>query len=117
MISIAHGSQAWKRSDDLKILNGNGQWKWSHKWWIFSTDGSIKDYATGNVLGTVNEANSNVMVELQTKSSPLIDSQKWIAGVPDENGWFTLRSSSSGKVLTASSINTLTLEGTICAVT
>ena len=50
----------------MKILNGNGNWKWSHKLFIISRDGSITDYATRNVLGIVNYASSgNILVELQ----------------------------------------------------
>ena len=61
--------------------------------------------------GTVLSILSDDTVVLQAKSSPISDDQKWLRGALDANDWFTLTNPKSGKVLTAPSTSTLSIEG------
>ena len=69
------------------------------------TEGYI-EHPDGMVLGIL----SNTTVVLEEKSSPISDEQKWLRGSMDANDWFTLTNPKSGKVLTAPSLTTLSVE-------
>ena len=61
--------------------------------------------------GTVLSILSDNTVVLEEKSSELNDEQKWLRGTNDANDWFTFTNPKSGKVLTATFTDTLTIEG------
>ena len=97
----------------MKLENGNnGKWKFSEKTWFIPEEqshGSIKDYSTGLVLGHVGDGTDSVV--LQEESNPLSDGQIWTRSTYDEDGFFTLKNPSSGRVLTSSSITSITAKG------
>ena len=68
-------------------------------------EGYIED-ATGKVLGIL----SDKTVVLEERSSPVSDDQIWLKGAMDANEWFTFTNPKSGKVLTATSTSTLSIE-------
>ena len=51
------------------------------------------------------------MINLTEKDDPISDQQIWLRSTNDENGWFTLTSPHSGKIVTASGATDLTLTG------
>ena len=70
------------------------------------TEGYV-EHSDGMVLSILSDST----VVLKEKSSPISDDQKWLRGALDANDWFTLTNPKSGKVLTAPSTTTLSIEG------
>ena len=76
-----------------------------------STEGYIKS-ASNEVLGVLDgkkDAGNKVLLELVNES--MEDAQMWIRDKEAPNGWFTLRNKASGKLLTAKTNTTVTIEG------
>ena len=76
-----------------------------------STEGYIKA-ASNAVLGVLDgkkDAGNKVLLQLVNES--MEDAQMWIRDKEAPNGWFTLRNKASGKLLTAKTNTTLTIEG------
>ena len=97
----------------MRLENGNnGKWKFTEKTWFIPEEqshGSINDYSTGLVLGDMGDGTDSVV--LQEQSNPLSDGQIWTRSTYDEDGFFTLKNPSSGRVLTSSSITSITAKG------
>ena len=76
---------------------------------------STEDYikaSSNEVLGVLdgkNDAGNKVHLELVNES--MEDAQMWIRDKEAPNGWFTLRNKASGKLLTAKTNTTVTIEG------
>ena len=98
----------------MKLENGdNGIWMYGNKIWIIPTENSIgfiKDVSTGKVLSHLGDASDSSVI-LEEETDPLSEGQKWIRSSFDENGFFTFKNPSSDKVLTSSSVTSISLEG------
>ena len=98
----------------MKLENGNnGKWKFTEKTWFIpeeQSDGCIKDYSTGLVLSHLGHGIDSAVV-LEEENNPLSDGQIWTRSTYDEDGFFTLKNPSSGRVLTSSSITSITAKG------
>ena len=88
--------------------------------WTLPNEGSrglIQDDTIGGGLGFVlgTKKNQDIFeVILEAKRSQrggIKNSQKWMRGQADEDGWFTLKNPYSGKFLSASDENRLLIEG------
>ena len=76
---------------------------------IDCSEGYIEE-ASGGVLEIIrDDKNSESEVTLKHKNGS--ERQKWVRGNDVGNGWFPLKNASSGKLLTAESNISLTLEG------
>ena len=100
----------------MKLENGdNGIWLFGNKIWIIPQEnsiGSIKDVSSGMVLSHLGDA-SDESVILEEETDPLSENQKWIRSSFDENGFFTFKNPLSNKVLTSSSVASISVEGTV----
>ena len=109
-------NQLWKLSDDMILLNGNGNWKYSNQIFILPRNGEvslIRDFRTEKLLtiDNPNDLDPNVILY---EAIPLFEEDEfkyWYKSMPDQNGWFILKHQPSGKVLTASDTTSLVLTG------
>ena len=88
---------------------------YENKIWIIPTENSIgfiKDVSTGKVLSHLGD-DSDSSVFLEEETDPLSEGQKWIRSSFDENGFFTFKNPSSDKVLTSSSVTSISVEGMV----
>ena len=90
----------------------NGDWFWtSDDVWNFKTKDDliyIENISKAKVLGTTND--SKVILEVMKEDNA---GQLWKKGIPDANGYFTLKNSEVPKVLTAVSQYNLEIKGNI----
>ena len=78
---------------------------WGVKYLVFL----IQNKLTQKVL-TITESGEEVTEETMV---PFNSNQMWSKGAPNKDGYFTLTNKDSGKVLTANSASSLTIEGKI----
>ena len=68
---------------------------------IEGEEGFIEDKDSNQVLGIMDSGNVGVLdVVLLNKTLPIKESQKWLRGMADNSGYFSLLNPSTGKVLT-----------------
>ena len=97
-------TQRWKLNINDRLESKDGLWR-SIETWILIAKGQ-EVYIRNNSKGTVLEAHKNgkVTQEFEIEGNA---NQLWKKGVPDEQGYYTLRNLGRKKVLTATSKNRL----------
>jgi hypothetical protein len=98
----------WKLHGKL-LTNKAKLWTSKDNWDLIGDETSvyIANFSTKNVL-TVSDPGVEVTEDTMV---PFKSSQMWAKGEPNEEGFYTLTSIDSGKVLTANSALSLTIEG------
>ena len=102
------GNQLWKLYGNL-LINKAKLWTSKNNWDLIGDETSvcIANKATKNVL-TISDPGAEVTEDTMV---PFKSSQMWAKGEANKDGYFTLTSIDSGKVLTANSALSLTIEG------
>ena len=108
--------QLWKLTNEMKLINKNGNWMHDNLAWTITAEGSegnIEEQSSGKVLGLLNDATDiGTPVGLESKKrSVSSDGQKWLRDIADVNGWFRLKNPLSGRVLTAQSSTVIAIAG------
>ena len=117
------GSQLWKLEGNM-LLNKEGLWTsddiWNFKINLFNND-SEPVKGKENWIYIENGSKAKFFGIKKYGSEVILDSgqvpQQWIQGVPNAEGYFTLKSVnfySDGKVITAISSSGLEVRGNIC---
>ena len=114
---LALASQLWKLSDDMKLLNGNGNWKHHTKIFILPQNGevsAIRDFRTQHLLTIDNSNDLNEPSVVLYDHIPLFEEEEFnyrYKSMPDQNGWFILKHQPTGKLLTATDNTSFILAG------
>ena len=100
-------TQRWKLNNNDKLENKDGVWR-SIETWILIAKGQ-EVYIRNNSTGTVLEAHKDgkVIKEFKIEGNA---NQLWTKGIPDNQGFYTLRNLGRQKVLTAISENNLAIK-------
>ena len=99
----------------ILLNNGNSHWKYKSKMIVPNqlAEGFIEHKDSGLVLGIdKGQTDVEVNVILEEKLIPTNKNQQWFRGMADSKGWFTLTDPISGKVLTLSNQDNMTISGT-----
>ena len=108
----------WKFTQDMKLTNKGGNWKYQNKLWSIpeeGREGNIIDTKSAKVLGPRKRKDGQYgdKISLKLRQTPLSDSQKFLIGKKDEDGWFTITNPLSGNVLTSQTISKILINGKI----
>ena len=115
LIMCSSGHQLWKLDGQKKLINKANVSISNESWFFESAMGSsIYINNTLNTLLSMKRDNSSVSVN---ESFVINDTyQMWKNGTSTIDGYFTLTTHASGNLLTASSVNHLTLEGKLSTI-
>ena len=118
--------QHWKVSDDNYLIDKIGHWSFHDKTLLLPSvgvPGFVEDASSGQVL-TLKRGTTEVIWSSKIRprttltrssrnaasDSDHTDSQKWIFGVADSNGWFRIKNVQTGQCLTTIDANTVAVE-------
>ena len=100
-------TQRWKLNSNDKLENKDGVWRSIGTWILIAKEQEvyIRNNSTGKVLEALKDG--KVIKEFEIEGNA---NQLWTKGIPDDQGFYTLRNLGRQKVLTAISENNLAIK-------
>ena len=97
-------AQLWKQLDNRTLINNSTKWKYQRKKWILPNEGEeniIKEVGSLKVLGIRKYPNGDPARAIKLERSEQTRLQLWQRSAANLEGWFTLKNSELGGLLTA----------------